>query len=107
MNGRRTQRATRELTALEQEALTAVAAMADSEIDTSDPDAPEVKDWSAATRGALFRPVKQPVTMRVDSDVVAWFKARYAKGYQTRMNAALRAFAEAEEQRATTLDAPK
>ncbi|MBF0373363.1 MAG: BrnA antitoxin family protein [Alphaproteobacteria bacterium] len=89
--------ATRKLTAQEREALAVVAAMGDGEIDTSDPDAPEVRDWSKATRGALFRPVKVPVTMRVDSDVLAWFKTHYAKGYQTRMNAALRAFVEAEE----------
>lgn len=35
--------------------------------------------------------------MRSDADVVAWFKAHYAKGDQTEMNAALRACAEAEE----------
>jgi len=37
------------------------------------------------------------VTMRVDADVVAWFKARYAKGYQTKMNSALRSYVEEEE----------
>ena len=46
-----------------------------------------------AVRGALYRPLKQPVTMRLDADVVAWFKAHAdAKGYQTRINAALREY---------------
>ena len=88
---------TRNLTPEELNALAAVAGLSDDQIDTSDPDAPEVTDWSQAVRSALFRPVKQPVTMRIDADVLQWFKIRYAKGYQTRMNAALRAFVEAEE----------
>jgi len=88
---------TRKLTTEELVALANVAFLTDDQIDTSDPDAPEVKDWSKATRGALFRPLKQPVTMRVDADVVAWFKARYAKGYQTKMNSALRSYVEEEE----------
>ena len=57
------------------------------EIDTSD--MPEVKDWSDAKRGRFYRPVKQLMSLRVDADVVDWFK-RQGDGYQTRMNAALR-----------------
>ncbi|MBF0481962.1 MAG: BrnA antitoxin family protein [Desulfovibrionaceae bacterium] len=37
---------------------------------------------------------KQQVTLRLDADVLVWFK-RQGKGYQTRINAALRAFKEA------------
>jgi uncharacterized protein (DUF4415 family) len=37
----------------------------------------------------FYRPVKQPVTLRLDADVVAWFK-RQGRGYQTRINRALR-----------------
>jgi len=33
--------------------------------------------------------------MRIDPDVLAWFKAR-GKGYQTRMNAVLRAYVKAQ-----------
>ena len=62
------------------------------EIDTSD--MPEVKDWSGAKRGLFYRPVKQLMSLRVDADVVDWFK-RQGNGYQTRMNAALRAYVEA------------
>jgi uncharacterized protein (DUF4415 family) len=43
-----------------------------------------------------LRPIapKASVSLRVDSDVLAWFKAQ-GRGYQTRMNAVLRAFKEA------------
>jgi uncharacterized protein (DUF4415 family) len=37
----------------------------------------------------FYRPVKQPVTLRLDADVLAWFK-RQGRGYQTRINKALR-----------------
>jgi uncharacterized protein (DUF4415 family) len=36
-----------------------------------------------------FKPVKKAVQIRLDADVLAWFKA-YGKGYQGRINAALR-----------------
>ncbi len=39
-------------------------------------------------------PPKTLISLRVDADVLAWFKAQGA-GYQTRMNAVLRAFKEA------------
>ncbi|QLA17213.1 BrnA antitoxin family protein [Desulfolutivibrio sulfoxidireducens] len=35
---------------------------------------------------------KEKVCLRLDRDVVAWFRARKKKGYQTAINAALRAF---------------
>jgi uncharacterized protein (DUF4415 family) len=34
-------------------------------------------------------PVKVPLSIKIDADVLAWFKAK-GKGYQTRINAALR-----------------
>jgi uncharacterized protein (DUF4415 family) len=39
--------------------------------------------------GELYRPIKKPVTLRLDADVLAWFK-RQGHGYQTRINRALR-----------------
>jgi uncharacterized protein (DUF4415 family) len=80
---------TRQLTAEERAALDAVAAMPDSQIDTSD--MPEVTDWSGAVRGALFRPVKRLTSLRLDADLLEWFK-RGGEGYQTRINAALREY---------------
>jgi uncharacterized protein (DUF4415 family) len=39
--------------------------------------------------GNLYKPIKQPVTLRLDADVLAWFK-KQGRGYQTRINRALR-----------------
>ena len=41
---------------------------------------------------------KTSVHLRLDSDVVEWFRAR-GKGHLTRMNAVLRAYVEAQKQR--------
>lgn len=82
---------TRKSTADEQAALSAVAAMPDSEIDTAD--MPEVTDWQGAVRGGLYRPVKHLTPLRLDADLLAWFK-RGGDGYQTRINAALREYVE-------------
>ncbi|MEI9931113.1 MAG: BrnA antitoxin family protein [Rhizomicrobium sp.] len=62
----------------------------DSKIDTRA--VPEVKDWSGAKRGMFYRPMKQQLTLRLDADVVAWFKDHAPKGagYQTDINRALR-----------------
>ncbi len=64
-------------------------AMKDDDIDLSD--MPEVLDWSNAVRGKYYRPIKKPYSLRLDEDVVAWFKAK-GDGYQTRINAALREY---------------
>ena len=45
-------------------------------------------------RGLKPVPPKASVSLRIDADVLEWFKARGA-GYQTRINAVLRAFKEA------------
>jgi uncharacterized protein (DUF4415 family) len=71
-------------------------AMPDSAVDTSD--APELIDWSGAVRGLFYRPVKQQRTLRIDADVVAWFKSHPTpdEGYQTRINRALREYVQAQ-----------
>ena len=45
-------------------------------------------------RGLRSVPPKASVSLRVDADVLAWFKSQ-GRGYQTRMNAVLRAFKDA------------
>lgn len=81
----------RNLTPEEQAALDALRDLPDEEIDTSD--MPEVLDWSGAVRGALYRPVKKTTTIRLDADVLAWFKTHGGeRGYQTRINRALREY---------------
>jgi uncharacterized protein (DUF4415 family) len=37
----------------------------------------------------LYRPIKKPVTLRLDADVLDWLK-KQGRGYQTRINRALR-----------------
>jgi uncharacterized protein (DUF4415 family) len=44
----------------------------------------------------LYRPIKKPVTLRVDADVLVWFQRAGKRRYQTRMNAALRKVMERE-----------
>ena len=44
----------------------------------------------------MYKPLKKPVTLRLDADVVAWFKKK-GRGYQTRINRALRTFIESGE----------
>jgi len=43
----------------------------------------------------LYRPVKKPVTLRLDADVLAWFQ-KDGRRYQTRINQALRKVMERE-----------
>ncbi len=45
--------------------------------------------WAKAVRNPFYKPVKIPVSVRIDSDIMAWLKTQ-GKGYQTRMNAILR-----------------
>lgn len=45
-------------------------------------------------RGLQPVPPKASISLRLDADVLAWFKAQ-GPGYQTRMNAVLRAFKDA------------
>ena len=67
--------------------------MKDRDIDLTD--IPEITDWSKAVIGKFYRPIKKSLTLRLDTDVLAWVKAE-GKGYQTRINSILR---EAMEQR--------
>ena len=68
----------------------ALEALPDDQIDTTD--APEILDWSDARRGIFYRPVKRQITLRLDADIIAWFKANAVdgRGYQTDINGALR-----------------
>jgi len=59
----------------------------DSGIDTTD--IPPALDWSRAVVGKFYRPIKKPLTIRLDADVLAWLKGQ-GSGYQTRINALLR-----------------
>jgi uncharacterized protein (DUF4415 family) len=64
--------------------------MPDERIDTRDiPEAP-AESWQHARRPDCYRPLKKTVTLRLDMDVLAWFKKHTERGYQTEMNRVLR-----------------
>lgn len=69
-----------------------VDAMTDEEIDTSD--IPEL-DETFFKNAVLWMPKpKKSISLRIDQDVLEWFKSQ-GKGYQTRINAVLKAYKEA------------
>jgi uncharacterized protein (DUF4415 family) len=72
--------------------------MSDTEIDLSEsPElTPEMFARAVVRRG--LRPVerKAQLTLRVDHDVLEWFRKR-GRGYQTQINALLRAYMEAHK----------
>lgn len=74
----------------------ALKRMKDREIDTTD--IPPVLDWSKAVVGKFYRPIKKPLTIRLDADVLDWLKGQ-GRGYQTRINALLRGSMERERLR--------
>jgi len=66
----------------------------------SDPDAAPTASREWFRRAKLMEPQpKMPVSMRLDLDVVKWFRAR-GRGYQTRINAVLRAYVEGHTKQA-------
>jgi uncharacterized protein (DUF4415 family) len=61
------------------------------QIDTSDIRETPPEFWLNAKRPNLYKPTKQPVTLRLDSDLVTWFKEHTnERGYQTEINRVLR-----------------
>jgi len=50
------------------------------------------EEWA---RAEIQKPVKKPVGLKLDDDVLAWFKSG-GRGYQTRINAVLRRYGEAQ-----------
>ena len=72
-----------------------LAASPDSRIDFSD--APERQPRASDIQvGRFYRPIKQLVSLRVDADVLHWFRGR-GKRYQTYMNEVLRREMQANE----------
>ncbi|HUN38925.1 MAG TPA: BrnA antitoxin family protein [Acetobacteraceae bacterium] len=80
------------LTRSQKAELAALAALPDDRINTGT--LPEQADWSGARRGVFYRPVKQQLALRLDADLIDWFKRRAPGGaaYQTRSNSALREY---------------
>ena len=59
---------------------------------------PEMFARAVVRRGLKPVPHKVQLTLRLDDDVVKWFRAQ-GKGYQTQMNAVLKAYKEAKQRR--------
>lgn len=89
------------LTEDEKAQLDDLATLPDEDIDTSDIPEWTEADWARAVRNPFFRPVKQQLTLCLDADLVAWFKAQSpdGKGYQTAINDALRRHVRREQAR--------
>jgi uncharacterized protein (DUF4415 family) len=73
-------------------------ALTDADIEKAvghDPDTfiPDAAWWKKAR--VVLPGAKEMVTLRLDPDVLAWFRKR-GRGYQTRINAVLRAFVDAQ-----------
>lgn len=75
-----------------------VDALRDEDIDLSDmPEiTPEMFAKAVVRRGLQPPPSKQQITIRLDHDVLKWFRAQ-GEGYQTRINSLLRAYMEAHQ----------
>lgn len=85
------------LTDAQREELQALKAMGDECIDFSDIPPTDEKLWMGARQNLYYRPVKQQLTLRLDADLVAWFRkhAQDGRGYQSNINKALREYVEA------------
>ncbi|MDP2902121.1 MAG: BrnA antitoxin family protein [Methylovulum sp.] len=70
-------------------ALAHLEAMPDEQIDYSDIAATSEEQWREAKQALFYRPVKQQLALRIDADVVNWFKSQ-GSGYQARINELLR-----------------
>lgn len=70
-----------------------VDSVSDSKIDYSEIPELDEQFWKNAT--LVLPENKTKVTIRLDNDVVAWFKSQ-GKGYQTKINAVLKSYIQAQ-----------
>lgn len=76
-----------------QDQLDRLADLPDNKIDTTDIPEASAEAWDHARRPGLYRPIKKPVTLRLDADIVTWFKEHaHDRGYQTEINRVLRRY---------------
>lgn len=90
------------LTEAQKAEVAALKARPEGDVDTSDIPELTEKFWQNAVRNPYFKPIKQQLTLRLDADLVAWFKRREpdGRGYQSAINKALREYV-AKQQRKT------
>ena len=77
---------------ISKERLKELSERSDKSIDYSD--IPELDAAFFERAELVYPPGKKSVTIRLDADILAWIKAQ-GKGYQSRINAVLRAYFEA------------
>ncbi len=81
----------RPFSAEELEQLAQLKAMSDDDIDTSDISELPASAVLVSRGSSVYRAIKQPVTIRLDADIVGWFKDHAGdKPYQTEINRVLR-----------------
>jgi len=80
-----------------QEELENLATMSDDDIDCSD--IPEIDRPEKFEVGKFYRPIKQQITIRLDKDVLSWFRARGGR-YQSKINQVLRRYMMSQSERA-------
>jgi uncharacterized protein (DUF4415 family) len=80
--------------------LKSVADVPDEDLDFSD--IPDSDDGYTGTyvRGLHYRPIKKQITLRLDANVLDWFKSRTPKGYQTDINRVLQDYISAQDKKA-------
>ena len=61
---------------LDDEGRAEIRKLKDRPVDLSDPDVPEIEEFMVRERGKFYRPIKQQIPLRLDKDIIAWFKAR-------------------------------
>ena len=94
------------LTAEQTAQLEALSDWPDEAIDYSDSPPLDGAVWKSAVDGPFFRPIKKQLTLRLDADLIDWFKhdaggeGGKARGYQTRINRALREYVTAQRKKA-------
>ncbi|GHU36846.1 hypothetical protein FACS1894172_19990 [Spirochaetia bacterium] len=76
---------------LDEERIAKIKNIEDKDIDLSDMPALSQEQLARFVPAKLHKPVKVSVKINYDADVLEWFRS-FGKGYQTRMNAALREY---------------
>jgi uncharacterized protein (DUF4415 family) len=89
------------LTEAQEAEIKALKTRPESDVDTSDIPEWTEEFWRSAVRNPYFKPIKQQLTLRLDSDLVAWFKRREpdGRGYQSAINRALREYVAKQERK--------
>ena len=83
------------ITKQQQDQINFLTNLTDDEIDTSD--IPEIIDWTGTEKGKFYHPLKKQVTLRLDADMLQWFREQGGK-YQPHINQALREYMEAHRE---------